>query len=426
MNFFSGIVNFGSKIFGSIRKVAQQVASALHKVLSTIAGPVGMIHPGIECALGAGANLADIQQLENSANGDFAFSAESGTVCMYDADWYNSGFIVPDQVTPASDATPLSDGTATTGISTEYSRGDHVYPLNVATPFPPSDSAINGVGNNGTSAFYARNDHAHPQQLTYDGNVTATKFIKAEELTSEVLCANGDTKAIFDIDSDSVKKTGQSEQQISGKLKQIDSSESFDSDYLLRKELNNNYVTIAIDQTITCIKTFNQFKKTNCTNQQILLADGSTTPLVFAQREFILQELYNTLSNENAATLSMVLFADALFYFNCMIQLVASASGLLFDIKSSNEPPIPFQKLMNYKILYLCLLQAVCQLQAELLMAQLLSPPNRALSWWAISSLLFSCDHLRLARILIFPQELGQLVRSGKQATNAVPPNQEL
>ncbi|KAA6375643.1 MAG: hypothetical protein EZS28_028830 [Streblomastix strix] len=176
---------------------------------------------------------------------------------MYDQNWYNSGDIVPDQVTPASDATPLSDGTATAGINTEYSRGDHVHPLNITTTIPVSDSssgsvgttnyyarndhshpinitttippqdsadgsvgttnyyarndhshpinvetnasnipAVNGVGANGSSAFYARQDHVHPQQLTYDGNVTATKFIKTGGLATEILCANGDTTTL--------------------------------------------------------------------------------------------------------------------------------------------------------------------------------------------------------------------------------------
>ncbi|KAA6357524.1 MAG: hypothetical protein EZS28_046949, partial [Streblomastix strix] len=87
---------------------------------------------------------ADIINLASSATGDFAFSAESGTVWMYESSWYDSGQLVPDQVTPASDELPLVNGTASAGISTSYSRGDHV----------------------------------HPQQLTYDGNVTATKFIK--------------------------------------------------------------------------------------------------------------------------------------------------------------------------------------------------------------------------------------------------------
>ncbi|KAA6354072.1 MAG: hypothetical protein EZS28_050402 [Streblomastix strix] len=59
MSFFSGLTNFGSKILGSIKKAAQWVAPALYKVLSTISGPVGMIHPGSGGVLGAGANLAD-------------------------------------------------------------------------------------------------------------------------------------------------------------------------------------------------------------------------------------------------------------------------------------------------------------------------------------------------------------------------------
>ncbi|KAA6367935.1 MAG: hypothetical protein EZS28_036538 [Streblomastix strix] len=200
----------------------------------------------------------DIQNLPNSANGDFAFSAESGTVWMYDNDWYNSGDIVPDQVTPASDANPLIDsGTGVVGTSTEYSRGDHQHPLQVSTSLPSKDTSVgiigsassyarsdhqhpiqtvdtipvsdsaegsygtvdsyarndhshpinvetnasivpkvNEIGNNGTSAYYSRHDHVHPQQLTYDGNVTATKFIKSGGLATELLCANGDTTTI--------------------------------------------------------------------------------------------------------------------------------------------------------------------------------------------------------------------------------------
>ncbi|KAA6352943.1 MAG: hypothetical protein EZS28_051530, partial [Streblomastix strix] len=176
---------------------------------------------------------------------------------MFDKNWYNSGDLVPDQVTPANDANPQSDGTATAGIRTEYSRGDHVHPLNITTTIPPSDSAsgsvgptnyyarndhshplnittsippqdsasgsvgttnyyarndhshptnvetnaslipiVDGVWTNGTQAYYARHDHVHPQQKTYDGNVTATKFIKTGGLATEILCANGDTTTI--------------------------------------------------------------------------------------------------------------------------------------------------------------------------------------------------------------------------------------
>ncbi|KAA6380328.1 MAG: hypothetical protein EZS28_024146 [Streblomastix strix] len=201
----------------------------------------------------------DIQNLSNSADGDFAFSAESGTVWMYDQNWYNSGDIVPDQVSPASDAVPLVDsGAGVAGISTEYSRGDHQHPLQISSVLPSADTATGEVGTantyarsdhthhinlsndvplkdtgtgtagtsniyasathqhplnvdptvanvplvnstaaaNGTSDFYSRNDHVHPQQLTYDGNITATKFIKTGGLATEILCANGDTTTI--------------------------------------------------------------------------------------------------------------------------------------------------------------------------------------------------------------------------------------
>ncbi|KAA6373045.1 MAG: hypothetical protein EZS28_031427, partial [Streblomastix strix] len=105
---------------------------------------------------------ADIINLASSATGDFAFSAESGTVWMYESAWYDSGQFVPDQVTPASDELPIVNGTASAEISTSYSRGDHI----------------------------------QPQQLTYDGNVTATKFIKTGGTATEILLANGDTTTI--------------------------------------------------------------------------------------------------------------------------------------------------------------------------------------------------------------------------------------
>ncbi|KAA6390545.1 MAG: hypothetical protein EZS28_013931 [Streblomastix strix] len=110
---------------------------------------------------------ADIINLASSATGDFAFSAESGTVWMYESAWYDSGQLVPDQVTPASDELPIVDGQASAGISTSYSRGDHV----------------------------------HPQQLTYDGNITATKFIKTGGTNQQILMADGTNKAITDFNT---------------------------------------------------------------------------------------------------------------------------------------------------------------------------------------------------------------------------------
>ncbi|KAA6365900.1 MAG: hypothetical protein EZS28_038573 [Streblomastix strix] len=179
---------------------------------------------------------------------------------MYESSWYDSGQLVPDQVTPASDELPLVDGTASAGISTSYSRGDHIHPLNVTTSVPISDSAsgsvgsvnsyarsdhshplnitttispqdsasgsvgttnsyarsdhshpinvetnasivpiVNGVGANRTSAYYARHDHVHPQQLTYNNDITATKFIKTGGNNQQILLANGDTKPIINV-----------------------------------------------------------------------------------------------------------------------------------------------------------------------------------------------------------------------------------
>ncbi|KAA6370332.1 MAG: hypothetical protein EZS28_034141 [Streblomastix strix] len=144
---------------------------------------------------------------------------------MYDQNWYNNVDIVQDQVTPAWDANPQSDGSVTAGINTEYSRGDHVHPLNVTTTIPPSDSTSGPVGSTnyyarnehshpfntstsilpqdnesgsvGTTNYYARNDHSHPiNQLTYDGNVTTTKFIKTGKTANDILLANGDTTTL--------------------------------------------------------------------------------------------------------------------------------------------------------------------------------------------------------------------------------------
>ena len=65
---------------------------------------------------------------------DFAYSAESGTVWVYDAEdgWEDTGTPVPDQLTPASNATPLVNGVASPGQSEEYARGDHRHPTDTS------------------------------------------------------------------------------------------------------------------------------------------------------------------------------------------------------------------------------------------------------------------------------------------------------
>ncbi|KAA6378104.1 MAG: hypothetical protein EZS28_026368 [Streblomastix strix] len=88
---------------------------------------------------------------------------------MYESAWYDSGQLVPNQITSASDEQPIVNGTASAGISTSYNRGNHI----------------------------------HAQQLIYDGNITATKFIKSGLLTTQVQRANGETiNGLVDITTD--------------------------------------------------------------------------------------------------------------------------------------------------------------------------------------------------------------------------------
>ena len=70
-----------------------------------------------------------IQALEATPN-DFAYSAESGTKWIYDEQngWQDSGIPVPDQLTPASETTPLINGVASVGKEESYARGDHRHP----------------------------------------------------------------------------------------------------------------------------------------------------------------------------------------------------------------------------------------------------------------------------------------------------------
>ncbi|KAA6401113.1 MAG: hypothetical protein EZS28_003362 [Streblomastix strix] len=205
-----------------------------------------------------------IQNLLNSADGDFAFNAESGTVWMYSDEWYNSGDIVADQVTPASDAVPLVDsGAGFAGISNEYSRGDHQHRFQISSVLPSANTAEGQAGTaatyarsdhthhvnlsydiylkdsgtgtactsniyacsqhqhplnvdqtvanvplvnaaaavNDTSDYYCRNDHVHLQQLTYDGNITATKFIKTGGTNQQILLADGINESLTDFNT---------------------------------------------------------------------------------------------------------------------------------------------------------------------------------------------------------------------------------
>ena len=72
---------------------------------------------------------AKIQAMDATPN-DFAYSAESNTKWVYDAvnGWEDTGVPVPDQLTPASETTPLINGIASVGSEEAYARGDHRHP----------------------------------------------------------------------------------------------------------------------------------------------------------------------------------------------------------------------------------------------------------------------------------------------------------
>ncbi|KAA6401248.1 MAG: hypothetical protein EZS28_003230 [Streblomastix strix] len=151
----------------------------------------------------------EILALQSSAVGDYAYSAEELKVWVYEDHLVETDKMVPDQVTPASDNTPLEDSaenTATCKKATAniYARSDHTHHVNLSNEAPLKDT---GTGTAGSANIYASathyhyldvdtssiNDHVHPQQLTYYGDDTATKFIKTGGLATEVLYANGDT-----------------------------------------------------------------------------------------------------------------------------------------------------------------------------------------------------------------------------------------
>ncbi|KAA6367861.1 MAG: hypothetical protein EZS28_036612, partial [Streblomastix strix] len=134
---------------------------------------------------------------------------------------------------------------------------------------------------------------------TIDGmsSITGSSFIKSGGTDQQVLLANGTTKAISEFgsgsvdDSNYVKKTGQSLQVIKGYLRKSledldgDEPSEEDEDYITKGEVANQYVGIWGSQQIIGTKSFydavtaNGFIKKNGTNQQVLLANGTTKPL---------------------------------------------------------------------------------------------------------------------------------------------------
>lgn len=74
------------------------------------------------------ATNAEIQEL-TATNGDFAFSAESGTKWAYNNNvWTDTEKAVPDKTVEKSTTVPLMNGTPTIGLSNKYAAADHIHP----------------------------------------------------------------------------------------------------------------------------------------------------------------------------------------------------------------------------------------------------------------------------------------------------------
>ncbi|MCD8261530.1 MAG: hypothetical protein LUD15_08605 [Bacteroides sp.] len=90
----------------------------------------------------------EIQRIEG-AEGAYAWSAETGTVWIYDGNsWVDSGTLVPDQSVMPSDSLPLVDNVASAGSSTDYARGDHRHPTDdTRTAVTDLDNYLKLAGN---------------------------------------------------------------------------------------------------------------------------------------------------------------------------------------------------------------------------------------------------------------------------------------
>ena len=160
--------------------------------------------------------IEEVVEIEATPN-DFAYCAETGTVWVYNGEeWKSTDEVVPDQMTPASNATPLMNGEASVGKENAYARGDHRHPTDTTrvsvTEFnkfknDPKEEIqfthdisiearadglyLSGEEGNGTKLFDAEHEYIYADEAYYaefayvatvDGHDRALKGIEIEEL----------------------------------------------------------------------------------------------------------------------------------------------------------------------------------------------------------------------------------------------------
>lgn len=137
------------------------------------------------------ANDADIEAIEppNVTPNDFAYSAESGTVWIYEDmgdgqyAWADSGEVIPNQAIQASDDHPVMNGGADAGQSNEYSRSDHCHPSDESKlsvqEFNEFKNSLGDIGGTGSSVFVVQFDTSNnTADKTYDEILAATRQYK--------------------------------------------------------------------------------------------------------------------------------------------------------------------------------------------------------------------------------------------------------
>ena len=148
---------------------------------------------------------AQIQSLPNPQNGDYAWSAQSGTVWNYDGSWTNSGVDIPDQTVPKSTTTPLMDGTATLGSTNTYADGGHRHPtdttrasvVDLQNEISAREVADTTLQNNITAETNARTSADTNLQNQIDDIVDGTTVVGQAKRLSNTTAVGSSSKPIY-------------------------------------------------------------------------------------------------------------------------------------------------------------------------------------------------------------------------------------
>ena len=126
------------------------------------------------------ATNAEIQAL-TATDGDFAFSAESGTKWVYNNNaWTDTHTAVPDKTVEKSTTMPLMDGTATIGSSNKYAAADHIHPTDTTRA---SQSDLTALGTQVQANTTAIGNKADQSDLNALSNEVSAKANSADLAT---------------------------------------------------------------------------------------------------------------------------------------------------------------------------------------------------------------------------------------------------